>query len=94
MDDELESLRAEVRHLFAMNAASYVAITSLVATHPNPQQFHLHLVSALESVLASPRLARWSEEQKTIVRLAVEAFQGVRPADTIDPLSGLNGHGR
>jgi hypothetical protein len=48
MDDQIESLRQEVQHLIAMNTASYVAITSLVATHPNPQQLQLHLVSALE----------------------------------------------
>ena len=41
MDDEIESLRQEVQHLIAMNTASYVAITSLVATHPDPQQLHL-----------------------------------------------------
>ena len=38
MDDDIESLRQEVQHLIAMNTASYVAITSLVATHPDPQQ--------------------------------------------------------
>lgn len=87
MDHDIESLRAEVRHLIAMNAAAYVAITSLVATHPNPNHFHLHLVSALEGVLSSERLARWSEEQKEIVRRVVETFQGVQPAAAIDPLA-------
>ncbi|TFZ04742.1 hypothetical protein [Ramlibacter rhizophilus] len=93
MDDDIEALRTEVRHLIAMNAAAYVAITSLVATHPEPRQFHLHLVSALEGVLASERLARWTEEQKEIVRRVVETFQGVRPADPIDPLAGVGGRG-
>lgn len=92
MDEEIESLRREVRHLIAMNAASYVAITSLIATHPNPHQFHLHLVSALEGVLASERVAQWPDDQKEIVRHVVETFQGVKPAAPIDPLaSGLAG---
>jgi len=89
MDEEIEALRTEVRHLIAMNSAAYVAITSLVATHPNPQQFHLHLVTALEGVLGSQRVARWPDEQKDIVRRVVETFQGVRPAAHIDPLDGI-----
>jgi len=86
MDEDIEALRTEVRHLIAMNAASYVAITSLVATHPNPQQFHLHLITALEAVLSSERIANWPDDQKEIVRRAVETFQGVKTAERIDPL--------
>jgi hypothetical protein len=89
MDEEIEALRREVRHLIAMNAAAYVAITSLVATHPNPRQFHLHLVSALEGVLGSERVAGWPDDQREIVRKVVETFQGVQPAKTIDPLAGF-----
>jgi hypothetical protein len=91
MDEEIEALRQEVRHLIAMNTASYVAITSLVATHPHPQQLHLHLVTALESVLGSERLARWGDDQKAIVRKVVETFQNVQPAATIDPLATAMG---
>lgn len=91
MDDEIESLRQEVQHLIAMNTASYLAITSLVATHPDPQQLQLHLVSALESVLGSQRLARWTDEQKRIVRQVVETFQNVQPAPAIDPLASALG---
>lgn len=87
MDDEIEALRREVRHLIAMNAAGYVAITSLVATHPNPTQFHLHLVAALEGILSSERVAHWPEDQKEIVRRVVETFQGVQAAAPIDPLA-------
>lgn len=58
-----------------------------MATHPNPQQFHLHLVAALEGVLTSDRLAQWPDDQKEIVRRAVEMFQGVKTAETIDPLA-------
>ena len=87
MDEEIEALRTEVRHLIAMNAAAYVAITSLVATHPNPQQFHLHLVTALEGVLSSDRVRQWPQDQKEIVRKVVETFQGVRSAAPIDPLA-------
>ena len=89
MDEDIEALRREVRHLIAMNAAAYVAITSLVATHPNPRQFHLHLVTALEGVLGSERVAGWPDDQREIVRKVVETFQGVRPAATIDPLAGF-----
>jgi hypothetical protein len=89
MEQEIEALRQEVRHLIAMNTASYVAITSLVATHPNPQQIHLHLVTALEAVLGSERLARWTDDQKQIVRKVVETFQHVQPAATIDPLAAM-----
>jgi hypothetical protein len=87
MDEDIENLRTEVRHLIAMNAASYVAITSLIATHPNPQQFHLHLLVALEMVLASERVSQWPQDQREIVRRAVEAFQGVKTAAVIDPLA-------
>ena len=87
MDDEIEALRTEVRHLIAMNAASYVAITSLIATHPNPQQFQLHLLVALESVLGSERVAAWPDDQREIVRRAVETFQGIRAAPPLDPLA-------
>jgi hypothetical protein len=87
MDQDIDSLRQEVRHLIAMNAASYVAITSLIATHPNPQQFHLHLLVALETVLSSGGVSRWPEDQKEIVRRAVEAFQAVDTAAPIDPLA-------
>jgi hypothetical protein len=87
MDEDIDSLRTEVRHLIAMNAASYVAITSLIATHPNPQQFHLHLVAALEGVLSSARVAAWPDDQKEIVRRVVETFQGVKAAAPIDPLA-------
>lgn len=87
MEDDIESLRTEVRHLIAMNAASYVAITSLIATHPNPGQFHLHLVAALEGVLSSERVAAWPDDQKEIVRRVVETFQGVKTAAPIDPLA-------
>ena len=91
MQEEIEALRQEVRHLIAMNTGAYVAITSLVATHPNPQQLQLHLIAALEGVLGSERLARWTDEQKHIVRKAVEAFQGVQPAAAIDPLASAMG---
>jgi hypothetical protein len=89
MQEQIEALRQEVRHLIAMNTASYVAITSLVATHPNPQQLQLHLVTALEGVLGSERLARWTDDQKAIVRQVVETFQHVRPASPIDPLASM-----
>jgi hypothetical protein len=91
MHDEIGALRQEVEHLIAMNTASYVVITSLVATHPDPQQFQLHLTAALEGVLGSARLDRWSDDQKLIVRRAVEAFQQVRPAAPIDPLAAAMG---
>lgn len=87
MEDEIEALRQEVRHLIAMHTASYIAITSLVATHPHPEQLQLHLVTALEGVLGSERLARWTEDQKQIVRKVVETFQHVQPAPPLDPLA-------
>ena len=87
MDEDIDALRQEIQHLIAMNAAAYVAITSLVATHPNPQQFHLHLVTALEAILASDRLAKGPEDQREIVRRVVETFQGVQSAAPIDPLA-------
>ncbi len=86
MDDEIAALRKEVEHLIAMHTASYVTLTSLVATHPHPEQFQLHLITALEGVLGSERLSRWTDDQKQIVRRVVETFQNVRPAPTIDPL--------
>ena len=86
MDDEIAALRREVEHLIAMHTASYVTLTSLVATHPHPEQFQLHLITALEGVLGSERLAQWTDEQKQIVRRVVEALQNLRPADRIDPL--------
>jgi hypothetical protein len=91
MDEDIEALRQEVRHLIAMHTASYVVITSLVATHPNPSQLQLHLVTALEGVLGSERLAKWGDDQKQIVRKVVETFQNVRPAATIDPLASAMG---
>jgi hypothetical protein len=91
MDEEIEALRREVRHLIAMHTASYVAITSLVATHPNPTHLHLHLVTALEGVLGSERLAHWTDDQKRIVRQVVETFQNVRPAPPLDPLADALG---
>jgi len=91
MDEDIEALRQEVRHLIAMHTASYVVITSLVATHPNPAQLQLHLVTALEGVLGSERLARWGDDQKAIVRKVVETFQHVQPAATIDPLAAAMG---
>ena len=84
--DEIEALKTEVRHLIAMHTASYVTLTSLVATHPHPEHFQLHLISALEGVLGSERLAKWSDDQKQIVRRVVETFQNVRPSRPIDPL--------
>ena len=51
MEEEIEALRREVRHLIAMNTAAYLAITSLVATHPDPQQLQLHLIASLEGIL-------------------------------------------
>lgn len=94
MDDgneDIAALRREVQHLIAMHTATYVTLTSLVATHPQPQQFQLHLVTALEGVLGSERLARWTEEQKQIVRRVVETFQHVQPAAPIDPLKSALG---
>jgi hypothetical protein len=91
MDQDIEALRQEVRHLIAMHTASYVMITSLVATHPNPSQLQLHLVTALEGVLGSDRLANWGDDQKQIVRKVVETFQHVKPAATIDPLASAMG---
>lgn len=91
MDEEIDALRTEVRHLIAMNAASYVAITSLVATHPNPQQLHLHLIAALEGVLSSPRVAQWPDDQREIVRRVIETFQDVKTAAPIDPLAAAMG---
>jgi hypothetical protein len=46
----------------------------------------LHLITALEGVLGSERLARWTDDQKQIVRRVVETFQNVRPAPPLDPL--------
>lgn len=86
MDEDIEALRREVQHLIAMHTASYVTLTSLVATHPHPEHFQLHLITALEAVLGSERLAKWTDEQKQIVRRVVETFQNVRPAPPIDPL--------
>lgn len=91
MDGDSESPRHEVQHLIAMNTASYLALTSLVATHPDPRQIQLHLVSALEAVLGSERLSRWTDEQKRIVRQVVETFQHVQPAPAIDPLATAMG---
>jgi len=91
MEDDIEALRREVQHLIAMHTASYVTLTSLVATHPNPQQLQLHLVSALEGVLGSERLAKWTDEQKLIVRRVVETFQNVQPAAPLDPLKAAMG---
>jgi hypothetical protein len=91
MEDDIEALRQEVRHLIAMHTASYVVLTSLVATHPDAKQFQLHLDTALEGVLGSERLARWGEDQKQIVRKVVETFQHVAPAATLDPLASALG---
>jgi hypothetical protein len=91
MQDDIDALRREVQHLIAMNTASYLVITSLVATHPDPQQLQLHLVTALEAVLGSQRLERWTEEQKQIIRRVVETFQHVQPAAPIDPLAAAFG---
>jgi hypothetical protein len=90
-DDSIEALRREVQHLMAMNTAAYLAITSLVATHPNPEQLQLHLISALEGVLGSERIAKWPEDQKAIVRRVMETFQQIRPAAHIDPLAAALG---
>ena len=89
--DEIEALKTEVQHLIAMHTASYVTLTSLVATHPHPEHFQLHLISALEGVLGSERLAKWTDDQKQIVRRVVETFQNVRPAPPIDPLKAALG---
>lgn len=91
MDEDIAALRKEVEHLIAMHTASFVTLTSLVATHPRPEQLQLHLISALEGVLGSERLAKWSDEQKLIVRRVVETFQNVKPAATIDPLKSVLG---
>ena len=91
MDEQIAALRKEVEHLIAMHTASYVTITSLVATHPHPEHFQLHLITALEGVLGSERLAKWTDEQKQIVRRVVETFQNVRPAAPIDPLKEAMG---
>jgi hypothetical protein len=91
MEEEIEALRREVRHLIAMNTAAYLAITSLIATHPDAQQLQLHLVSALEAILGSERLARWDDEQKAIVRRVMETFQQIQPAAHIDPLAAALG---
>jgi len=89
--DEIGALRKEIEHLIAMHTAAYVTLTSLVATHPQPEQFQLHLLTALEGVLGSERLAGWPDEQKQIVRRVVETFQNVRPAGRIDPLKDVLG---
>jgi hypothetical protein len=91
MEEEIEALRREVRHLIAMNTAAYLAITSLVATHPDPQQLQLHLIASLEGILGSERLARWDDEQKAIVRRVMETFQQIQPAAPIDPLAAALG---
>lgn len=91
MEEEIAALRKEVEHLIAMHTASFVTLTSLVATHPHPEQFQLHLITALEGVLGSERLARWTDDQKLIVRRVVETFQNVRPAPPIDPLKSALG---
>lgn len=91
MDEDIEALRQEVRHLMAMHTATYVTLTSLVATHPDPQQFQLHLVTALEGVLGSDRLAKWPDDQKQIVRRVVETFQHIQPAAPLDPLASAMG---
>jgi hypothetical protein len=91
MDEDIEALKREVQHLIAMHTASYVTLTSLIATHPHPQHFQLHLITALESVLGSERLSKWTDEQKQIVRRVVETFQDVRPAPPIDPLKAALG---
>jgi hypothetical protein len=91
MDEDIEALKREVQHLIAMHTASYVTLTSLIATHPHPEHFQLHLITALESVLGSERLSKWTDEQKHIVRRVVETFQDVRPAPPIDPLKAALG---
>jgi hypothetical protein len=91
MDEDIEALKQELRHLMAMHTATYVTLTSLVATHPNPQQLQLHLETALEGVLGSQRLAHWPEDQKLIVRKVVETFQHVQPSPLLDPLASALG---
>ncbi|MBC5765853.1 hypothetical protein [Ramlibacter albus] len=91
MDEDIEALRREVQHLMAMNTAAYLAITSLVATHPNPQQLQLHLIASLEGILGSERIAKWPEDQKAIVRRVMETFQQIQPAGHIDPLASALG---
>ena len=59
--------------------------------YADPQQLQLHLISALEGVLGSDRLAKWPADQKAIVRRVLETFGQIKPAAHIDPLAAAMG---
>lgn len=73
--DTLESLRAECDTLLAMQAGTTAVLFSLIATHPDHDQFQLHLTSCLELALNGSLARSLSPKQQAQAREFVEQLQ-------------------
>lgn len=73
MNEEFEAL-ASATHV--MNIGVTAVLASLIATHPNYDQFQLHLVGVLE-IAAAGRLGPLTDQQQEQVRDYVESLQQI-----------------
>jgi hypothetical protein len=87
MNEEMQEISSTVDTLLATQAGITVALTSLIAMHPNYQQLQMHLVSTLEIALNGSLGAVLTERQKIQARDYVEVLQQMREVrGKIDPL--------
>ena len=72
------ALRQEIEVLMAMQAATTVVLSSLIATHPRYREFQLHVTALVELADAGTLWKPLNDRQREIARLYVEELQSIR----------------
>jgi hypothetical protein len=86
--DRIEALEKSVGVLRGMLVGYQLALTSLVAKHPDPEQLKLHLAGLLEWT-ANGSLSKLNPADLEVARSVIDALIAVTPVTVkIDPLKG------
>lgn len=86
MNEDLEALAGNVH---TMNIGITTVLASLIATHPNYDQFQLHLVSTLE-IATNGQMGPLTDLQREQLRSYVESLQQIAAVRRkIDPTASV-----
>lgn len=84
----LDNIWTYLQRLEAGAAGLHVAVTALIETHPQYDQFQLALARKIDSPLPAQLLLAATEEQRLWLQSTLEAFQRTNAARSIE-IQGL-----